>query len=213
MERKITALQAQKRNPQRVSVYLDGEFAFGLARITAAWLSVGQLIDEVKIRELQAADEEEVAYQKALHFLSYRPRSENEVRGNLRKHNFSDEVILDVIDRLRRSHLVNDLEFARSWVENRSDFRPRGRQTLKLELRQKGIADEVIEDVLDNLDEDALAYQAALKQSGKYNQLEWLDFRQKMGAFLARRGFHYGIAGPILKKVWAEMQSSHETEK
>jgi regulatory protein len=213
MERKITALQAQKRNPQRVSVYLDGEFAFGLARITAAWLSVGQLIDEVKIRELQAADEEEVAYQKALHFLSYRPRSENEVRGNLRKHNFSDEVILDVIDRLRRSHLVNDLEFARSWVENRSDFRPRGRQALKLELRQKGIADEVIEDVLDNLDEDALAYQAALKQSGKYNQLEWLDFRQKMGAFLARRGFHYGIAGPILKKVWAEMQSSHETEK
>ena len=213
MERKITALQAQKRNPQRVSVYLDGEFAFGLARITAAWLSVGQLIDEVKIRELQAANEEEVAYQKALHFLSYRPRSENEVRGNLRKHNFSDEVILDVIDRLRRSHLVNDLEFARSWVENRSDFRPRGRQTLKLELRQKGIADEVIEDVLDNLDEDALAYQAALKQSGKYNQLEWLDFRQKMGAFLARRGFHYGIAGPILKKVWAEMQSSHETEK
>jgi regulatory protein len=213
MERKITALQAQKRNPQRVNVYLDGEFAFGLARITAAWLSVGQVIDQVKIRELQAVDEEEVAYQKALHFLSYRPRSENEVQSNLRKHNFSDEVTLAVIDRLRRNHLLNDLDFARSWVENRSDFRPRGRQALKLELRQKGIADEVVEDVLDNLDEDALAYQAALKQSGKYSQLEWLDFRQKMGAFLARRGFHYGVAGPVLKKVWAEMQSTQEIEK
>jgi len=213
MERKITALQAQKRNPQRVNVYLDGEFAFGLSRITAAWLSVGQAIDDEKIRKLQVADEEEVAYQKALHFLSYRPRSENEVRGNLRKHNFLDEVILDVIDRMRQNHLVSDLDFARSWVENRSDFRPRGRQTLKLELRQKGITDDVIEAVLDNLDEEALAYQAAIKQSRKYEQLDWPDFRQKLGAFLVRRGFHYGIAGPIIKKVWAEMQTTYETEK
>ena len=119
-EQKITALQAQKRNPQRVNVFIDGEFAFGLSRITAAWLSIGQVIDHEKIRELQAADEKEVAYQKALHFLSYRSRSENEVRNNLRKHNFSDEVIPEVLDRLRQNHLVNDLDFAQSWVENRS---------------------------------------------------------------------------------------------
>ena len=87
MERKITALQAQKRNPQRVNVYLDGEFAFGLSRITAAWLQIGQVLSEEKIVELQAADEIEVAYQKALHYLSFRTRSEDEVRKNLRKNN------------------------------------------------------------------------------------------------------------------------------
>ena len=196
-----------------MNVFLDGEFAFGLSRITAAWLSVGQVLDEAKIRELQAADEQEVAYQKALHYLSYRPRSENEVRGNLRKHNFSDDVILNVIDRLRQNHLVDDLDFAQTWIENRSEFRPRGRQALKVELRQKGIAPEVIDTALQNLDEADFAFRAALKQSRKYDQLEWPDFRRKLNAFLARRGFNYEIAGPIVKKVWAEIQSAHEPEK
>jgi len=212
MEQKITALKAQKRNPQRVNVYLDGEFAFGLSRITTAWLQVGQYLSESKIRELKAADESEVAYQKALHFLSYRPRSEREVREKLETYQFSEDVILEVIDRLRRSSLVNDLDFARTWVENRSEFRPRGRQALRMELRQKGIGEEVIQDVLGDLDEDELAYQAALKQSRRYEGLAWLDYRKKMVAFLARRGFHYGISAPIVERTWSERRTGEETE-
>ncbi len=80
MTMKITAIEPQQRNPQRVNVYLDGAFAFGLTRITAAWLQVGQEISEEKIASLQAEDANEIAYQKALHFLSYRPRSSREIR-------------------------------------------------------------------------------------------------------------------------------------
>ncbi|HOG79782.1 MAG TPA: hypothetical protein PK454_08510, partial [Anaerolineaceae bacterium] len=66
MDQKITALKVQKRNPNRVNVYLDGDFAFGLARVVAAWLQIGQILTPEKITSLQAQDTHEVAYQKAL---------------------------------------------------------------------------------------------------------------------------------------------------
>jgi regulatory protein len=212
MERKITALSVQKRNPKRVNVHLDGEYAFGLSRITAAWLEVGQVLSESKIGELQAADKLEAAYQTALNFLSFRLRSENEVRSNLLKHNFSEEVILAVLARLNRNGLVDDRKFAQTWVENRSEFRPRSCFALKVELHQKGIDEEVIEEVLNSLDEDELAYQAAQKQFLKYAGLEWVDFRQKMTAFLARRGFPYAVTAPIVEKIWSQRPNAPDNE-
>lgn len=206
MEPKITALKTQKRNSQRINVYLDEEFAFGLSRYAAAWLQLGQELSPEKIKELQDVDAQEVAYQRALNFISYRPRSEAEVRKNLKKHDTPEEVIPEVLDRLRRIGLVDDVQFAQTWVENRSTFRPRGRRALVAELRQKGIGDEAIDEALFDLDEDSLAYQAALKQSRKYKGLDWQNFRQKMSAFLARRGFNYGVAKPVIEQVWSEMQ-------
>ncbi|MFC1995994.1 RecX family transcriptional regulator [Chloroflexota bacterium] len=207
MDRKITALKAQKRNSQRINVHLDGEFAFGLSRYAAAWLQVGQELSSEKIKELQEIDAQEIAYQRALNFISYRPRAEAEVRKNLKKHDTPDEVILDVLDRLRQSGLVDDAAFAQTWVENRSTFRPRGRRALATELRQKGVGSETIDETLCDLDEDDLAYQAALKQSRKYEGLDWHDFRKKMSAFLARRGFSYGVAKPVIEQVWSEIQA------
>jgi regulatory protein len=212
MENKITALKVQKRNLDRINVFVDGEFAFGISRMAGAWLEIGQELSLEKIRELQAADGIEVAYQKALHFLSFRIRSENEIRRNLRKHKISDDVISDVIERLRRNHLVNDSEFARSWVANRSEFRPRGRRALQAELRQKGIENEIIDDALQTIDEDELAYRAALKQTRKYIRLEWPEYRKKMSAFLARRGFNYGTVFPIVERVWSEEHASTKAE-
>ncbi len=212
MAYKITALKTQKRNHQRVNVYLDGEFAFGLSRITAAWLEIGQELSDEKVQELQATDEIEVAFQKALNFLSYRSRSENEVKTNLQKHNFSDDVMKDVIKRLRQNSLVNDSDFARLWVENRSEFRPRGRRALRFELRRKGIRTEIIDQVLQDVDEDDLAYQAAARQLHKYQKVDWEEFRVKMLAFLARRGFNYSVAASIVEKVWKEVNTSSYSE-
>lgn len=190
-----------------MSVYLDGEYAFGLAKIVAAWLKVGQEISKEKIEELKAKDLEEVALQKAVKFLSYRPRSEDEVRKNLKKHKFQEEVIEKVIDRMRRGGLVNDVNFAELWVENRSEFRPRGSRLLRMELRKKGITDDVIENTTKDLNEDELAFRAARKQARKYKKLEWQEFRKKMNGFLGRRGFDYGIISNVIPNVWEELVS------
>lgn len=205
--RKITAIEPQKRNPQRVNIYLDGEFAFGLDRTVSAWLQVGQDLDEDKIKALQDKDKDEVVYQKALHFLSYRPRSSMEMVQNLQKRGISESTIKDTMARLRRNEMINDEVFARTWVENRNEFRPRSNFLLKLELRQKGLSEEIIESVLDrNTSDESLAAAAARKQVCRYRDLEWSDFRKKLGGFLVRRGFSYEIITPLVSKIWHETQ-------
>ena len=211
MARKITALEPQQKNPQRVNVHLDGEFAFGLAAIVAAWLKVGQELDDEKIARLQAEDAREVAYQKALHFLSYRVRSSAEVRQNLTRRGMAEELVEATVARLQGNGLLDDTQFARQWVDNRNEFRPRSRAALKLELRRKGLDDEVIQSTLETgVDEEALARQAARKQARRYAGLEWQAFRQKLGGFLARRGFSYDIIAPVLSEVWNEIGQTAE---
>jgi regulatory protein len=204
---RITAIEAQKKNPERVNVYLDGEFAFGLARIVAGWLQVGQTLTPDKIAQLQVEDKREAAYQQALLFLSYRPRSLSEIRQNLRKHQLAEALIEDTLDRLQQQGLANDEQFARAWVENRNNFRPRSRRALRVELHQKGLDGELIEAVLDeNVDDEALAYQAALLRVHKLEGLEWPDYRRKLSDFLARRGFPYSTISPTVRKVWDDSQ-------
>jgi regulatory protein len=207
MGRKITAIQIQKRNRQRVNLFLDGEFAFGLSRIVAAWLEVGQELSEDKIASLQNEDSHEAAYQQALKFIDVRSRAEAEVRRNLVEHGITPEVIDEVLERLRRAGMVDDARFAQNWVENRREFRPRGRRALAQELRQRGLEDEAIAGALEAFDDEGSAYQAAVNQSRKLKSLEWLDFRQKLSSFLARRGFSYEVILPTVKRVWEEIHS------
>jgi regulatory protein len=206
---KITAIEPQQKNPQRVNVYLNGEFVFGLAAIVAAWLKVGQELSEEKIASLKAEDEREVTYRKALHYLSYRPRSSAEVRQNLTKRGVSESLAEETVNRLLSAGLVNDETFARAWVENRNTFRPRSQLVLRMELRRKGLSDETIQSVLDEqVDEEALACEAARKYARRLTGLEWPEFRRKLGGFLARRGFSYTTLAPVVSEVWKETQTA-----
>ena len=208
--KKITALKVQTRNPNRVNVYLDGEFAFGVARITAAWLNVGDALDEAKIERLKADDARERAFQQAALFLSYRARSEAEIRKNLRKRETPEAIVEETILRLRRDGLTDDEQFARTWVENRTTFRPRSRYALALELRQKGLAEETISAALVDADDETLAHEAARKKAPRFEKLEWQDYRKKLSEFLARRGFSYAIIARVVTAVWNE---THRTDE
>jgi regulatory protein len=201
---KITAIVSQKGDPDRVNIHLDGEYAFGIAKIIAAWLKVGQELGEEKIASLQADDARERAYQQALLFLSYRTRSESEIRQNLRKHELPEDVIEYTLGRLRESHLADDDQFARTWVENRNTFRPRSRRALAVELRQKGLSEEAARSALAAVDDEALAYEAGLKKVHRFRDLEWNGFRRKLSEFLARRGFPYSVIVPVVSRLWNE---------
>lgn len=208
--RKITAIEVQKRSPNRVNIHLDGEFAFGLARIVAAWLRLGQELSEEKIEQLQAEDARERAFQQAILFLSYRARSESEIRQNLRKHEVPEPVIEQTLERLRQDGLANDNQFARAWVENRSAFRPRSRRLMAMELRQKGLNDEAVSSAIADVDDELLAYEAAQKKAGRYKDLEWNEFRKKLSDFLARRGFSYSVVAPVVNRIWNEAHNDEQ---
>jgi len=202
--KKITAITVQKKSPNRVNIYLDGEFAFGLARITAAWLKTGDELSDDKIAKLQDEDSRERAYQQAMLFLSYRARSLKEIRQNLKKHEYSEGVIEDTLERLRTAGLANDNEFARAWVENRNTFRPRSKKALAIELRQKGLDDEAIQASLSNVDEETLAYETGLKRANRLTALERSEFRKKLSEFLIRRGFSYSVVATVVSRIWNE---------
>ena len=140
----ITALTAQKRNPERVNVYLDGAFAFGLPAITAARLKVGQTLSSEEISALQQENLVDKARQSAIRFIGYRPRSVMEVRRNLRDKDYDEPVIEHVLERLQAVELLDDVAFAHYWVEQRETFKPRSQMALRLELQQKGVARNVI---------------------------------------------------------------------
>ena len=206
--KKITAIDVQKKNPNRVNVYLDGEFAFGLARVVAAWLKVGQVLTEEKIERLQLEDARERAFQQAMLFLSYRARSESEIRKNLRKHEIPEPVIEYTLERLRQDGLANDKQFARAWVENRSTFRPRSRRLMTMELRQKGLDEEAVKSAIADVDDESLAYEAAQKKATRFKDLEWNEFRKKLSDFLARRGFSYSVIAPVVTRIWNEAHAN-----
>lgn len=206
---KITALPAQARNPNRVNVYLDGDFAFGLDRLVAAWLKVGMELSAEKIADLQAQDTVEGAYQKALHFISYRPRSEMEIRKRLVEKDIDEPVIEAVLERLKQAQWIDDKQFARTWVENRSAFRPRSHRMLRYELKQKGVEEEHIHQALLEAEEEPkLAYEAGKSYARRLAGLDREVFRKRLGGYLSRRGFTYGTIAPVIRQIWDENHST-----
>jgi len=201
---KITALVAQKRNKERVNVFIDGEFAFGLAMIEAIKLHKGQELDAAEIARLKALDEVEVAYESALTFLSFRPRSTAEVRRNLLKKEYTEGAIDKVIERLTTVGLVNDAEFAQFWVDNRERFKPLSSRGLRYELRQKGVPDDEIESAIEALDEEDSAYRAGSARAGRISTEDKQVFNKKLGSYLARRGFSYNIVRDVVDRLWKE---------
>jgi regulatory protein len=203
----ITALKAQKRNPQRVSVYVNGHFAFGLAAIEAIRLKVGQHLTDAEIARLEERDQVEVAHERALNFLSYRPRSVAEMRRYLTGKNFDTLTIDAVIARLSRVSLLDDKAFAQYWLENRDSFKPRGRRALRSELYQKGVVGALVDELLADYDEVDAAYRAALSQAQKLTRRRYdVDtFRSKLLAFLNRRGFPFHIARDTVDRLIAEL--------
>jgi regulatory protein len=209
MTQRITGLKVQQKNPGRINVYLDGDFAFGMSRVVAAWLQVGQVLDEEKIEKLRKEDTFEVALQKAFHFLSFRMRSEAEIHNKLIEQGYGDEIVQRVLERLRENGLVNDQEFTRRWIENRNTFRPRSRRALMVELKRKGVTEEVIQTTLaEETDDDQAANEAACRYVKRIAGLDWPTFREKLGAYLMRRGFSYGTVVPVVQKAWSDLHSA-----
>ncbi len=202
---KITALKYQKKNRDRVSVYLDGRFAFGLPAIVAASLKPGQHLSESEIESLQEQGSAEMAYNRALNYLSYRPRSSAEVVTYLQRRGASEAQIEAVIERLTRAGFLDDAAFAQFWVENRKRFRPRGLRALRYELRNKGIDNNIIDGVLETVDVSSSAYEAASKKARQLSHLDRQTFYQKLVAYLARRGFSYEVARETTVRCWREL--------
>lgn len=203
----VTRLERQKRHTDRVNVYLDGDFAFGLNELDAAPLRTGQQLSDEEVNELRHKDTIVKAVNKAVDLLAYRPRSTQEIRRKLADKDYPDAAIEAAIQRLERLGYLDDRSFATFWIENRNRHKPRGPQALRYELRNKGVADRIINELLDDLvDEQEAAYDAAQARIRRLRGYTEYEFKRKLGAFLQRRGFGYEATNQALARWIEELQ-------
>jgi regulatory protein len=203
----ITAINAGKNTRfKRSNIFLDGKFAFSLDNevIAKETLSVGRELSQGEITALAGADIFQRCLNAAFHFLSYRPRSESEIKERLERQGFDIENIERVLSHLKRLELVDDTAFAKFWQENRDSFRPRSQRMVKLELRRKGISTEVIDEAVEGIDDTENAYRAAVAKARTLPLADYRVFCQRLGSYLQRRGFNYGVINKIVKQVWHE---------
>jgi regulatory protein len=203
--KKVTAIREGKWG-KRVKVFLDGRFAFSLEAEVAVkqGLGVGQELSEGDIEALARVGLSQRCLNAALHYLSYRPRSEAELRGRLHRRGFDGDNVEAVLAKLKERGLVNDLAFAEFWKDNRQSFRPRSQRLTRLELKQKGVAEDIIDQVVAEVDDEDSAYRAAVGKARSLPRSDYQDFRRRLGEYLKRRGFGYGVITHTVERVWQE---------
>lgn len=202
----ITALRVQKKNRERVNVYIDEKYAFAVGMNTALQLRKGQQLSDAEIAELRAAGEENKAYHQVLRYLGMRPRSTAEIRRYLAGKEYDPALIDQVIARVTDAGYLDDAAFADFWVENRMRFRPRSARALRHELREKGVEPAVIDRALAALDESDAAWDAVSGRIERWRNLDEREFAHKLIGFLSRRGFSYAVARATCDRAWSAFQ-------
>jgi regulatory protein len=198
-------LKSQQKRRHRISIFIDGEYRLSVSENAAVGLRVGKELSEDDIHRLEEEDEVEKAYQRALRSISRRPHAEQEIRRKIQRRGLSRPVQESVLNRLRSAGLLDDADFARIWVENRTVFRPRSARALAIELRQKGISKTEIDSALEGFDEAEAAYRAGQKAARRWKNVSEEEFRKKVGGYLSRRGFSYSMINSVISRLMSEI--------
>lgn len=202
---KITAISPQKKKAGRFNIFLDDQFAFGIEAeiLLSNSLKVGQVLQDEDIARIIKSEQGTKLLDLATNFLSFRPRSEKEIKEYLAKKistkegiKFQEaresEQIEKVIEKLRKYKYLDDLEFAKWFLASRTASRPKGSALIKLELKKKGIDRQIIDEIFTgSLKETDLAKKAVEKKIPRWQNLPDLDFKKKFYSYLASRGFDF----------------------
>ena len=205
----ITAIRYRKGGGKRANISLDGKFAFTLdvEVVLKEGLRVGQELSASRIEALARSDQSHRCLNAALRYLSYRPRSEFELRERLYRRGFDGESMEEVFTKLRERGLVDDAAFAQFWRDNRESFSPRSQWLTRLELRRKGVAEDTIDQVVGVIDDHNSAYRAALNKARSLSVSDYQSFRHRLAGYLKRRGFSYGVINHAVERVWQKQGS------
>lgn len=192
----ITSINPQ-RNKRRVNIHLDNKFGFGLdlENFLKLGLKVEQELSEEEVEKIVRKSEFQKTSDKLLKFATLRPRSEKEIKDWLNRKKVHESLHKDLFNRLNRLELIDDKKFAQWWVEQRNEFKPRGKRALEAELRMKGIMKEIVDKVFrkTKIDEVKVAKELLTKKTYKWKNLPKREAYQKKSQFLARKGFGWEI--------------------
>ncbi len=212
---KVTAVEPQKKRKDRLNIYLDGKFAFGAEADTVLKYQItpGKELTPEKINQIVKKEELSKLFDATLRFLSYRPRSQEEVEDYLAKKiskkeniKFSEAkesgLIIEIENKLTKYKYLNDTDFAKWWIESRTKSSPRGKRILKLELMQKGVSREIVDDLLANIkNQKPLALKSIEKKLPRWRLLPSVEIKKKIYSHLSMRGFDFDTIREVVAQT------------
>jgi len=200
----ITSIEANKKNKGKLSVYIDNKYSFSVSE--EDYLSVNlyekkqiteQELDYIKNNILFRA-----AKSAAIRYLTFKLRSEKEVHFRLSSDGYGDDITEKVVEELKALGYINDKLYAQKFIYDRSRLKPKSKKMLRMELKNKGVADEITEEVLDewNVDDTTVAEGLVKKKFGKYD-IRDEKIIKRIYSFLQHRGFNFETVSNIISKI------------
>jgi regulatory protein len=196
---KVTEIKAQVKTAGRYSIFIDGKYSFSLSDVALLeqHVRIGQELSKEQVDVLKQLSQDDKMFGATLRYVGIRPRSEWEMRSYLQRKHASPALVGSILNKLSKSGIIDDLAFAKAWVESRRLLRPTSKRKLQQELRAKRVSDEVIGQVLaaDAADERLVLQELAVKKRGRY-----VD-DMKLMQYLVRQGFSYDDVKAVVQEL------------
>ena len=205
----ITSVERNKKNKDRMSVYIDYKYCFSIEEEDYFKLNLYEKkeITGEEINYIKNNINYRAAKSTAIRFLSLKYRCEKEIRVKLELSGFDDEVIENVLEELKSMGYINDRIYTQKYIHDRSKLKPKSKRGLKLELKNKGVTEDIIDEVIGewDIDEDAVAFGLAKKKFGKYD-IKDENITRKIYSFLQHRGYSFETIEGVIKNL----ENGHE---
>jgi regulatory protein len=203
----ITKIETQKKNNNRVSIFINDEFSFGIYYKTVMKfdLTVGLELSDELLNEIKIDNEYNKCFNQALNYLSYQERTVKEVRSKLKDKEYLKFTVDKVVRELINLKYLNDFEYAKRYIEFK--IKKMGKWKIKSKLSDKGIDEAILDRLLNNYSED-IQYESALliatKKNNQYSDISYQKRYSRLSGLLNRKGYSYSIINEVLSNVLYE---------
>ncbi len=210
---KVTKITRQNKK-NRYNIYVDDCFSLGIHEdvLVKCKLSVGMEVTDDFIQDVLMSEEQNKTINYCLNRLSYRQRSEKELRISMQRKEFTADNIDTAIEYCKNHNYINDCEFAKSFVNDKLNLNKYGPERIKYDLILKGIPRDIIDEVLiiDRDEQLDIARELANKKKSSYKNDNKRDVYRKLSSFLQRKGFTYDVISKVVREILADFDESEE---
>ncbi len=207
----ITGIAPQIRDKERCNIEVDGRFFCGmkLETVVKHRLKVGVAVSEEELSRLQLESEKLTALDKALTYITASMKTERDIRTYLRKKGYLEDVSDYVVEKMRSYGYLDDAAYARAYIEHAG--KKKGSRLIAMELRQKGVSDEAIEEALSSVSGEE---ESALEVLKKYLRGKSLDRATLLKAYrhLMGKGFSCETAKGALERLGSDLDEEGEDQ-
>ena len=203
---KITSIEVQKNNQERVSIFIDNSFAFGLdMSIYLKYnLKKDSEIKEDFIETILKEEEKNKALNYAINLLSRKDRTKKEIEDKLIEKGYDRNVIDNILDKLKSYNYINDEIYCEKYINDKIKFSKYGKNKIKSKLYAKGVDKDIISQKMIEIDNNLeynRAFELAQKKLPSLQKYDKIKIKSKLSYHLISKGFDYDVVNKVIREI------------